>query len=153
MRLYLVQHGGALTKAVDPERHLSEQGEDDIKRLAAWLVACDITLSRIWHSDKIRARQSAELLAPALRSGGHMRPMNGLGPNDPPGAFLERLQDADDDTLIVSHLPFVARVLSQAVSSSPDQPWVEFQPGSIAAVERDDNGMWHLIFFARPGLF
>ena len=153
MRLYLVQHGDALTKDEDPKRHLSERGEDDIKRLAAWLVAYDITLSRISHSGKVRARQTAELLEPVLEPGGQIRATDGLGPNDPPEAFLKRLQNVDEDTLIASHLPFVARVLSHVMTGSPDQQLVEFQPGSIAVVERDESGDWHLICFARPGFF
>ena len=153
MRLYLVQHGDALTKDEDPKRHLSERGEDDIKRLAAWLVAYDITLSRICHSGKVRAQQTAELLKPVLESGGQIRATDGLGPNDPPEEFLKRLQNVDEDTLIASHLPFVARVLSQVITGSPDQQLVEFRPGSIAVVERDESGGWHLICFARPGFF
>jgi phosphohistidine phosphatase SixA len=41
MRLYLVQHGDALTKDVDPERQLSSQGRADITRLLEWLVTND----------------------------------------------------------------------------------------------------------------
>ncbi len=39
MRLYLVQHGEAVTKAVDPDRPLSEQGRADVERLAIWMGA------------------------------------------------------------------------------------------------------------------
>ena len=153
MRLYLVQHGDALTKDVDPERSLSDQGRADITRLETWLVTNDVAVSRICHSGKTRARQTAEMLASVLETGGKIRPAEGLGPNDPPEAFLNRLQTIDEDTLIASHLPFVARVLSQAVTGSPQQPLVEFRPGSIAVVERDESGAWRLICFACPGFF
>ncbi len=153
MRLYLVQHGDALTKDVDPERSLSDQGRADITRLETWLVTNDVAVSRICHSGKTRARQTAEMLASVLETGGKIRPGEGLGPNDPPEVFLERAQNVDEDSLIASHLPFVARVVSQAVTGSPDQQLVEFRPGSIAVAERDKNGAWHLICFAGPGFF
>ena len=153
MRLYLVQHGDALTKDVDPERCLSDQGRADITRLEAWLVTNDVAVSRICHSGKTRARQTAELLGSVLETGGKISPAEGLGPNDPPEVFLKQLQNVDEDTLIASHLPFVARVLSQALTGSPDQQLVEFRPGSIAVVERDERGAWHLISFACPGFF
>jgi phosphohistidine phosphatase len=153
MRLYLVQHGDALTKDVDPDRPLSEQGRADITRLVAWLVRGNVEVSRIFHSDKTRARQTAELLGSVLEAGGKIHPAEGLRPNDPPEVLLQQLQIVDEDTLIASHLPFVARVLSQAVAGSPDLQLVEFQPGSIAVVERDDGGAWHLIYFAHPGFF
>ncbi len=153
MRLYLVQHGDALTKDVDPERSLSDQGRADITRLETWLVTNDVAVSRICHSGKTRARQTAEMLASVLETGGKIRPGEGLGPNDPPEVFLKGLQNVDEDTLVVSHLPFVARVLSQAVTGSPDQQLVEFRPGSIAIIERDERDAWHLIYFACPGFF
>ena len=153
MRLHLVQHGDALTKDVDPERRLSDQGRADITRLAAWLATNEIAVSRICHSGKTRARQTAELLGSVLEAGGEIRPAEGLGPNDLPEVFLKGLQNVDEDTLVVSHLPFVARVLAQAVTGSSDQKLAEFRPGSIAVAERDDSGAWHLILFACPGIF
>ncbi len=153
MRLYLVQHGDALTKDVDPERRLSDQGRADITRLVAWLMNNDVAVSRICHSGKTRARQTAELLGSVLETGGEILPAEGLGPNDPPEVFLKGLQNVDEDTLVVSHLPFVARVLSQAVTGSPDQQLVEFRPGSIAVIERNASGAWYLICFACPGFF
>jgi phosphohistidine phosphatase SixA len=67
--------------------------------------------------------------------------------------LLQQLQIVDEDTLIAGHLPFVARVLSQAVTGSPDQQLVDFRPGSIAIIERDERDAWHLIYFAWPGFF
>ena len=153
MRLYLVQHGDALAKDVDPERQLSDQGRADITRLAAWLAANNVAVSTICHSGKVRTRQTAELLEPVLESGGKIRSAEDIGPNDVPEAFLKRLRNIDVDTVIVSHLPFVARVLSQAVTGSPDQQLAEFRPGSLAVVECDESDAWHLICFAGPGFF
>ena len=153
MRLYLVQHGDALLKDANPERPLSDKGRTDIARLATWLAGADVTVSRILHSDKLRARQTAELLEPVLEPGGETASAEGLAPNDPPEAFLKWLQGVDEDTLVASHLPFVARAVSLAVTGSPGQQLPEFRPGSIAVIERDESGAWHLICFARPVFF
>ena len=37
MKLYLVQHGQAVSKEEDPERPLSEQGREDVRRVATRL--------------------------------------------------------------------------------------------------------------------
>jgi Histidine phosphatase superfamily (branch 1) len=77
MRLYLMQHGAALAKDVDPARPLSEQGEQDVRRIAAFLARAGVGVGRIWHSGKRRAEQTAELLAAALpppRAAGRPRP-------------------------------------------------------------------------------
>ena len=151
MRRYLVQHGEALTKDIDPERPLSDQGSADITRLAEWLAGRDVTVAQILHSGKTRARQTAELLEPVLESGGLIRPAQDLGPNDPPGVFLNDLKNAKKDILVCGHLPFVARAVSQAVTGSGDQPLVEFRPGSMACLERGESGAWRLVCFVRPG--
>ena len=87
-----------------------------------------------------------------LEAGGKISPAEDLGSNDPPELFLKLLQSVDEDILIASHLPFVARVVSQAVTGSSDQQLVDFRPGSIAVIERNESGAWHLIYFAGPGL-
>ena len=66
MRLYLLQHGEALAKEIDPERPLSDRGRADVSRLAALLRARGMGVGWIAHSGKARARESAEILAPAL---------------------------------------------------------------------------------------
>ena len=67
MRLYLVQHGEALPKQVDPERPLSERGRSDVARVADFLKGAGIRVTRVAHSGKTRARQTAELLASFVR--------------------------------------------------------------------------------------
>ena len=37
MRIYLTQHGLAVPKDIDPDRPLSEQGREDVRRLAEFL--------------------------------------------------------------------------------------------------------------------
>ena len=68
MRLYLVQHGEALSKDVDPERALSDAGRADAERLARFLAPRRLTLSRVLQSGKLRAQQTAEILAGAFAS-------------------------------------------------------------------------------------
>ena len=55
MKLYLVQHGAACAKEADPLRPLTEQGETDIARLAAFLKRAGVRASRVMHSGKLRA--------------------------------------------------------------------------------------------------
>ena len=153
MHLYLVQHGDALPKDLDPDRPLSDKGQADIARLADWLGEHDVKVAEILHSGKMRARQTAELLESVLESGDRIREERGLGPKDSPKAFLEILRDREADFLVVGHMPFVARAVSVAITGEPDRPLVEFEPGSIAALTRHDPRAWRLFLFARPGFF
>ncbi len=147
MRLYLVQHGDAHPKDVDPDRPLTDQGATDIGRLAAWLARSETHIALILHSGKLRARQTAEILASALTDGGAIEARSGLSPNDSPCDLLDSL--GDEDTLVAGHMPFVSRAVSTALGLSPEHPVVAFEPGSLAVLERHDDD-WRLIAFVRP---
>ena len=65
MRLYLVQHGDALPEQVDPERPLSAEGRRDVEAVARLLASAGTRAVRVAHSGKLRAQQTAEVLAAA----------------------------------------------------------------------------------------
>ena len=54
MRAYLVQHGKAKSADEDPNRGLSNEGRDEINRIAEFLSALRISVSLIQHSGKAR---------------------------------------------------------------------------------------------------
>jgi phosphohistidine phosphatase len=81
MRLYLVQHGDAVPEQDDPQRPLSAMGRRQVDAIARWLASAGVRPERTIHSGKLRAQQTAELLATAL--GGGVETVAGLSPNDP----------------------------------------------------------------------
>jgi len=152
MKLYLVQHGEARAKEEDPDRPLTEVGKADVKRLAKFLARSGIRVERIIHSGKRRAAQTAKHLgaaiAPALES-----EISGLiNPDDNPGAFDWQSGSWEMDTLIVGHLPFMARLVSDMVTGEQARPLVEFRPGSVVCLERKSDGTWQIQWMIRPEL-
>ncbi len=153
MRLYIVQHGDSVAKEIDPHRPLSDQGQADIQRLAEWLSNYNVQIAHILHSGKTRAKETAEILRPLLKSHSQIYEGQGLAPNDSPEAFLHQFRDREIDTLVAGHMPFVARTVSQALTGAPDRQLVEFVPGSVAGLERRDGASWRLFMFAGPEFF
>ncbi len=153
MRLYIVQHGDSVPKNIDPDRPLSDRGRADIQRLTEWLSNHNVQIMQILHSGKTRAKETAEILRPLLKSRDQIYERQGLSPNDSPEAFLYQLGDPKKDTLIAGHMPFVARIVSQALTGAPDRQLVEFVPGSVAGLERSGSASWRLFLFARPEFF
>ena len=151
MRLYLVQHGEALAKEVDPQRPLSDTGHTDISRLADFLKAAGIQVSRVIHSGKKRAQQTAGLLANSLTSGLSAEESPGLGPNDSPEKFAEQIANWKLDTLVVSHLPFLDRLLAHQVLGKPDDV-VSFRPGTVICLQRSEPEGWRIAWMLRPEL-
>lgn len=153
MKLYVVQHGEARPEAEDPDRPLSVQGRMDILRLVPVLEIAEISVPRILHSGRTRARQTAELLEPVLATGGVIETADGLAPTDSPEGFARTLDGHGGDLLIASHMPFVCRLVSLLVTGSPERELLEYRPGSLAGLEQDEGGHWRIVAFVRPGFY
>ncbi|MGH8119554.1 MAG: phosphohistidine phosphatase SixA [Gammaproteobacteria bacterium] len=150
MRLYLVQHGEAVAKEKDPERPLSARGKSDVMRIAGFLKQAGIPVSRILHSGKTRARQTAEILGQALLAQGHIEAIDGIAPNDPVDAFALNLQGLESGTMTVGHLPFLAKLAAWLVTADENQPLVAFQQGSVVCLEQDESDTWKIQWMVRP---
>ena len=152
MKLYLVQHGEAVSRQEDPERPLSEQGLQDVQAMADFLGKAKVKVERVWHSGKCRAVQTADMLARAVLSGGKAEAVEGLNPNDPVGEFATDADVWEEDTLIAGHLPFMSRLVSLLVTGDADVERVAYQPGSVVCLERVDAEQWVILWMLRPDL-
>ena len=66
MKLYLIQHGEAKSEAEDPERSLTTKGLEEVRKVSKVGKALNIRPSMVYHSGKIRAQQTAEMIAGGL---------------------------------------------------------------------------------------
>jgi len=138
MPLFLVQHGKSLPKDVDPEKGLSEEGKNEVERIAALAREYGVAVSAINHSGKKRARQTAEILAGRLNPEKGIREIEGLAPLD---AVTKLNLRPDAGLMLVGHLPFMEKLTSYLIVGSFDRPKVlRFQNGGIVCVDRDPDG-------------
>ncbi|MDD5556082.1 MAG: phosphohistidine phosphatase SixA [bacterium] len=152
MKAYLVQHGEAKPKDEDADRPLSERGRADVGKAAAFLAAAGVRVGRILHSGRTRAAQTAALLAERLAPGGGVGRADGLDPLADAAAWAERLAAATDDTMLVGHLPHLARLSARLLRGDEERVVIGFTPGSVACMERDASGAWTLRWMLAPGL-
>ncbi len=150
MRLYLVQHGEAVTKEIDPDRPLSEQGVNDVNKVSAFLAG-KCNPNQIQHSGKTRARQTAEILAQNLNPVEPVLETDGLKPNDDPAAWLPLFKMSDQDLMLVGHLPFMGKMVSLLLADNQAADLIRYRPGSVVCLERDGQD-WHLAWMIRPEL-
>lgn len=150
MKLYLVQHGEAVSKDVDPGRPLSSQGEEDISKMAEFLRVSGLTVERVLHSGKMRAHQTAEILAEALLTSGEVGVVEGIKPNDPVQDFSLKVHKLKHDTMIVGHLPFMAKMVSCLVTGNEDATIVAYEPGSVVCLQQDPEEHWQIQWMLRP---
>lgn len=152
MSLFLAQHGDAVAKSVNAERPLSESGRADVQRVADYLKMNSMTVSRVLHSGKTRARQSAELLAATLGCGEVVQAVDNLNPNDPVEPWVEAAGHWAEDVLLVGHLPFMAKLATRLACAAASHPVLAFQPGTVVALERSSEGDWQIEWMIRPDL-
>jgi len=142
MFLYLVQHAEAKREEEDPSRPLSEKGFEDIKKVALYVEKLNIKISEIFHSGKTRALQTAEILAQYLKPGKGISQTDRLAPLDDPQVWFDRLSKMKEDTMLVGHLPHLARLASLLLSGDKEKGIIDFKMGGIVCLKRFDDGHW-----------
>jgi phosphohistidine phosphatase len=152
MKLYLVQHGEACAKAVDPERPLTDQGREDIDGLTAFLEQAGIQVERVIHSGKLRAAQTADRLAKAVAPLVELETSDRLNPDDDPKLIDWQTFTGGRDALVVGHLPFMARLVAHLVVGDEDRVIIAYQPGSVVCLEHNGDAGWQIDWMIRPEL-
>ncbi|QLH42805.1 MAG: phosphohistidine phosphatase SixA [Coxiellaceae bacterium] len=150
MKIYLARHGEAVPMEIDPECPLSERGKQKLQRLVDYLRPQGVLVSHVYHSGKLRAQQTAEILATVMAPGQDIAVMRGLSPNDPVGPVAEDISGWSDDTLLVGHLPFMAHLVGELMARDPYALFVDFQPGTLVCLQRTNGGLWHIDWVLRP---
>ncbi|MEW6409243.1 MAG: phosphohistidine phosphatase SixA [Nitrospirota bacterium] len=150
MFLYLIQHAEAKREEEDSSRPLSEKGWQDIKKVASYASRLNLKVSEIIHSGKLRAKQTAEVLAENLKPARGIRETDGLAPLDDPKIWVERLKGVTDDTMLAGHLPHLGKLASLLLCGDKDKNIVAFKMAGIVCLKRDDAGAWSLQWMLTP---
>ena len=144
MRLFLVHHGDAVGPEVDPRRPLSSHGRDAVEHLAARAAKKGAQPFVVWHSGKLRAKQTAEIFWRACNALAAFSASKDLQPDDPPEWMRDRLRQEPRDLMLAGHYPHLPRLLRLLVPEA-----TVFPQHGIVALETDDDGetwreLWRL---------
>lgn len=137
MKLYLVRHGEAISPELDPEKALSPRGREEIQKIVKFLGSKSFPVSKIIHSSKARARQTAEIFKQYLAPNAVLEEVEQLGPNDSIEAIGDLIEEENEDMMIVGHLPFLQKILGFLVTGHEEHVLVNFQPGTVVCLEKD----------------
>ena len=135
MFTYLVHHGDALGPDVDPQRPLSVAGLAKVNNLASRVAARDVRPRIIWHSGKLRARQTAAAFWRECNPLAEFSASRWMQPGDPPH-IGDLLPVEDRDVMLVGHLPHLDRLLDY-LELPAAQP---FPSHGCVALERLESG-------------
>ena len=151
MNLYLVRHGKAVSKEEDALRPLSERGKEETAKVAAFLGANpEVIVKAIFHSGKLRAKQTAEAIAEKLRPPEGIQETNGLTPEADPSIWAGRLEETTDDIMLVGHLPHLAKLLSLLLVRDENKSLIAFSTSAVVCLGKGISDNWQIRWILTP---
>nr|WP_298250851.1 phosphohistidine phosphatase SixA [uncultured Halomonas sp.] len=141
-RLLIMRHGEAGPGRPDAGRELTRHGQQQVRRMAAWLAGRDdLGGLRLLASPYRRAQQTAALVAEALGGAEVSIEVETLGritPDDSPQAVADWLveQAPGRPLMLVSHMPLVGALAGLLVEGREDRG-LGFPTAAVAEFEAD----------------
>ena len=138
MHLYLIHHGVAVGPDEDARRPLSSVGLAGAARVAAKAAALGAKPDVVWHSGKLRAKQTGQEFWRACNALAEFAVSRDLQPDDPPQWMRDRLRGEARSVAIAGHFPYLPRLLSLLVTGG--DAGVDFPINGVVALVTDDEG-------------
>lgn len=151
MNLFLVHHGDAVGPDVDTRRPLSAQGQQEVARVAAAAAARGAKPAVVWHSGKLRARQTAEACWRACNPFADVSATRDLQPDDPPIWIRDRLRGETRDVMIAGHFPHLPGLLTLLLAPPHDRMLTFPQHGIVALASDDEGETWKELWRIEAG--
>ncbi len=151
MRLYLVRHGEAISDADDDKRPLSETGIEEVKKVTRFLQESCAEVDVIYHSTKLRARQTADILHAGLQVKKPLMEKVGMAPNDAVRHLANFVDGQKGGVMLVGHMPFMGALVSLLVTGEENKNLVRFPTGGVTILKRED-GAWSISSVINPAV-
>jgi phosphohistidine phosphatase len=137
---YLVRHGESQPERDDPAKPLSDRGREEAMRVARYAASAGVEVAAIYHSDRLRARQTAEILAEYLLPRLGLREVESLAPGAEPDRVRALLEEATDPLMLVGHLPHLSRLVSALVLGNSEIEIIRPDTGTMICLVKTDRG-------------
>ncbi len=138
MRVYLVRHAIAEPRGPvwpnDEDRPLTPRGIERMREIALRLADRGVQVERIWSSPVLRARQTADLLAPLWTTGRAIDLVTELAPDHAPARAGESLaaRPVLETVALVGHEPQLGLLAAWMIGADAPLP---FKKGGVARVD------------------
>ncbi len=139
MRVVLVHHADAVGPDVDPQRPLSSVGRLQAGELADAVAESGFRPAAIWHSGKLRSKETAQAFLRVAAPFADFRMIRGLRPDDPPEWLHGDLASESRDVLLVGHMPHIARLANLLAPGAAAIPL-----HGMVGLERVEDGRWRV---------
>lgn len=135
--VYLAHHADAVGPEADPQRPLSLGGRMHAEEIARRAKDRGVNPAVIWHSGKLRARQTAEAYWRMCNPLAEFSAIRGLQPTDPPEWIRDRVSGESRDVILVGHMPNLPRLMRLLTADEA----AEFPHHGLVAL-KESSGKW-----------
>jgi phosphohistidine phosphatase len=149
MKLYLMRHGEAAQTSQSSEQVLTPGGRACIENLAKQLQGKNLYLAQVFHSGKLRAQQTAEIICHELCPDVTPRILDKIKPDDNPVAILPVINSWNEDSLITSHLPFIPNLVTLLTTTNSHLNSINYEPGTFICLKKNNN-VWEIKWVEAP---
>jgi phosphohistidine phosphatase len=140
MVVLLVHHGDALPPEIDPQRPLSPRGLAATAHLAGEARRRGVNPAAIWHSGKLRAKQTAQAFWRKCNPLAEIRAVRGLQPSDPADRMRDELLKESRDLVLAGHFPHLPNLLRSLLGTSGESA-IDFPAHGVVALVTEDAGI------------
>lgn len=148
MQLYLMRHGQAALNPTSMHVSLTPRGRQDAELMGKFARDEALDFNNIWHSDKTRAKQTAQIVAKAVGRSACLTERPDLTPESDIHSVVQDLNAARKNNvgniLIVSHMPFLPRLSYDLLSNEQYPSALEFHTATMACFSPNDSNGWTL---------
>ena len=152
MHLILVRHGSSAMAADDDARTLDDTGRDEAEIVGNWLGKLSLGSPSVWHSNKVRTRETADIII--KHAGWSSKPIEtqGLRPSSPVEEIVPHIEAEKTDLVIVGHMPFMSGIAAHLVHGPRAYSHWDFATCGTLILERSGQKEWIVVAFTRPAL-
>jgi phosphohistidine phosphatase len=132
--IYLVHHADAVGPEVDSQRPLSLGGRMHADLLAQKARDRGVKPVAIWHSGKLRARQTAEAFWRICNPLAEFKAIRGLQPTDPGEWARDLVTREPRDVMLVGHMPSLPKIFALMTTGDAEME-LAFPAHGLVALE------------------
>jgi phosphohistidine phosphatase len=144
MNLYLLRHGiavdpGTAGYASDSERPLTAKGRSRLRAVARAMKQLDLDFDLILSSPLLRAKQTAEIIAKALKLRKPLVLADDLAPAGNPRLLIQqvtRFRPEPASVLLVGHEPYLGKLMALLAAGNTSLE-IDFKKGGLCKLEAE----------------
>lgn len=142
MKVFLARHGESHEK--EGTQQITSKGREESAKNAFVIKNFHPLISAIYCSNKVRAKQTAEIFHEILCHHAPFEEKSGISPTDPAEPIVHELNALKENIMLVSHLPFLEKLASLLLYGEIKALPFTFSNSAVIVLEREGS-QWSLI--------